>query len=92
MYGQTIKLVETAREILKAQGYFIDNLWHIDDVHLLCEEKNLPCLTNEEAMEVFNFANQSFDGEMGLNWLQLGKAVDYFVKRKQLLETSLATK
>jgi hypothetical protein len=85
MYGETIKAVEAAREILKAQGYFVDNLWHVDDVHFLCEEKNHQPVSDTEAMEIFAIANQSFDGEFGLNWKQLEKALDYYVKKKKSL-------
>jgi len=85
MYGETIKAVEAAREILKAQGYFVDNLWHVDDIHFLCEEKNHLPISDTEAMEIFALANQSFDGEFGLNWKQLENALDYYVKRKELL-------
>jgi len=85
MYGQTIRMMEVARDILKVQGYFIDNLWHVDDVHFLCEEKSLQAISDAEAMEVFALANQTFDGEFGLNWKQLENALDYYMKRKELL-------
>jgi len=83
MYGQAIKLVEAARELLKSHGYFVDNLWHVDDIHFICEEKNLPILSDDEAMEVFTIANEQFDGEFGISWPQLEKAVENYVKRKQ---------
>jgi hypothetical protein len=40
--------VEQAQEFLKEQGYFTDNLWHIEDVKC-----NFKC-TDEEAQEVLN--------------------------------------
>ncbi|MEZ5691541.1 MAG: hypothetical protein R3D71_07745 [Rickettsiales bacterium] len=79
------KAVETARELLKVNGYFVDNLWHVDDIHFICEQKNLPSLTNREAMEVFMIANEQFDGETGFSWPKLEKAIDTYFRRKELL-------
>lgn len=85
MNSKNAKVIETARELLKANGYFVDNLWHIDDIFFICEQKNLPTLTNQEAMEVFVIANEQFDGETGLSWPQLENAVDCYLRRKALL-------
>jgi hypothetical protein len=49
---------EQAKELLKKNGYYIDNLWHVDDVQQRCyctEEEAQEILdmslTNEETME-----------------------------------------
>jgi hypothetical protein len=44
----TEQQVEDAKRILKEFGYYVDNLWHIDDVHY-----NYIC-TTEEAQEVLD--------------------------------------
>jgi hypothetical protein len=75
MNSDSSKIVDAAREVLKAFGYFIDNLWHVDDVHFICEQQQLPRITNEEAMQVFIIASQQFDGETGISWPQLEKAL-----------------
>jgi hypothetical protein len=31
-YAKTQMTTDDAKEILKSKGYFVDNLWHIDDV------------------------------------------------------------
>lgn len=80
-----LKIVEAARDLLKANGYFIDNLWHVQDVHFICEQYHLPEITNEEAMEVFNIANEQFDGDAGLSWPQLEKALFTYMHRKAIL-------
>jgi hypothetical protein len=80
-----IKAVEFARELLKAHGYFVDNLWHVDDIHFICEQNSLPNLTHKEAMEVFTIANEQFDGQTGLCWPQLESAVNSYFRRKTLL-------
>jgi hypothetical protein len=42
--------IEKAKQILRDAGYFVDNLWHIDDV-----QQNYDC-TDEQAMEVLECA------------------------------------
>lgn len=42
--------VEQAKEVLKANGYFVDNLWCVDDV-----KDNYKC-SDEDAQEVLNKA------------------------------------
>jgi hypothetical protein len=42
--------IEKAKQVLRDAGYFVDNLWHIDDV-----KQNYNC-TDEEAMEVLEGA------------------------------------
>ncbi len=89
MGNKNIQIIESARELLKAYGYFVDNLWHVDDVHFLCEQKKLPKISNEEAMEVFIIANEQFDGENGLCWPQLEKALNSYLHRKALIKDIL---
>lgn len=50
--------VDQAREVLKQNGFFVDNLWHIEDVKSCyhCDDKQaqsiLECaLTNDATME-----------------------------------------
>lgn len=80
------KMVEAARELLRNSGYFVENLWHVEDVHFICEQNDLPKVTNEEAMNVFKIAQEQFDGESGLSWPQLEKALNTYLLRKALLE------
>ena len=86
MNKKDAKTIEIAKELLRAHGYFVDNLWHVDDIHFICEQKNLPTLSNEAAMEVFIIANEQFEGETGLGWPQLEKAVNCYLRRRELLE------
>jgi hypothetical protein len=79
------KIIEATRELLKSFGYFVDNLWHVKDVHFICEQQELPKITDEEAMEVFVIANRQFDGETGISWPQLEKALHMHLQRKRAL-------
>jgi len=40
--------IEQAKEVLKENGYYVDNLWHIDDV------KQHGDLSNEEAYDILD--------------------------------------
>ncbi len=86
MEPHTSKVIEATRELLKAFGYFVDNLWHVDDVHFICEQHALPRLSDEEAMEVFQIANRRFDGETGISWPQIEYAIRSFLQHKIALE------
>lgn len=87
MSTRSTKITEAARELLKSFGYFVDNLWHVEDIHFICEQRELPSITDEEAMEVFYIANQQFDGEVGLSWPQLERALRTYLHRKSMLRT-----
>lgn len=50
MANITEQQVEQAKAILKEFGYYVDNLWHIDDVHC-----NYIC-TVDEAQEILDEA------------------------------------
>lgn len=81
----TTKVIEATRDLLKAFGYFVDNLWHVDDIHFICEQQELPKITDDEAMEIFLIANQQFDGETGISWPQLEQSVHIYLQRKNVL-------
>ena len=85
MDRQSSKIIEATRELLKSYGYFVDNLWHVDDVHFISEQQQLPKLSDEEAMQVFAIANEQFDGETGISWPQLEKALYIYLQTKDAL-------
>lgn len=84
--SNTTRMVDTARDILRNSGYFVENLWHVKDIHFICEQNELPTLTDSEAMDIFTIAHAQFDGENGLSWPQLEKAVNTYLLKKALLE------
>lgn len=86
MTTEEINLVEAARHVLKAAGYYVDQLWHVDDLHFLCEQLEQDQLAPGEAEQVFNIASQHFDGESGISWPQLERALQLFRHRKQALQ------
>lgn len=46
-----VNKIEEAKKLLKDNGYYVDNLWHIDDVKSLKED-----ITEEKAQEVLDLA------------------------------------
>lgn len=55
--------INNAKEVLRQAGYFVDNLWHIQDVMLRykCDEETAmevldSALTNDAIMEQIHFA------------------------------------
>jgi hypothetical protein len=43
--------VEKAKEVLRENGFFVDNLWHVDDVKL-----RYNCDDDEQAQDILNGA------------------------------------
>lgn len=85
MQNHKTEFVEAAKELLRAAGYFVDKLWHIDDVHFICDQLGLGMLDDEEARQVFDIASETFDGECGISWPQLERALQVFLQRRKSL-------
>ena len=78
--------VETARQVLRSAGYCVDKLWHVNDLHCICEAQGLPLIDNEEAQQVFQIASEQFDGDDGLSWPKLERALRTFLHPKTMLK------
>jgi hypothetical protein len=67
--------VEKAKEVLRENGFFVDNLWHVDDVKLRynCDDDEQAqdilngALTNDATMEQIWFAIDMVATDDGLN-------------------------
>ena len=44
-------IIEQAKAVLRENGFFVDNLWHVDDVKL-----RYNCDDNEQAQDILNSA------------------------------------
>jgi hypothetical protein len=64
---------EQAKELLKKNGYYIDNLWHVDDVQQRCY------CTEEEAQEILDM---SLTNEDTIEHIQ--DAIYHFIVEKDL--------
>lgn len=64
-----LKDVKIARELLRKKGYFVDNLWHVDDVL-----QNYSC-SKEVAMEVLEKALIN-EATMEQVWLAIDDVAD----------------
>jgi len=65
--------VEQAKKVLRENGYFVDNLWHIDDVkgHYNCDDTEAQevldgALTNDATMEQIWYAIDVYAEEYDL--------------------------
>lgn len=68
--------IEKAKWILKQAGYFVDNLWHIDDVKL-----RYNCEDDEQAQDILNSALTN-DATMEQIWF----AIDYVAQNETTLK------
>jgi hypothetical protein len=66
----------------------VGNLWHVDDIHFICEQNGLPKISDREAREVFSIGSEQFDGDAGLSWPQLEKALMTYYKRHGIVAVS----
>jgi hypothetical protein len=82
----SVKLIEAARGLLQSAGYHVEHLWHVDDVHFIGEQLELEKIDDTEVREVFAIATQQFDGDTGLSWPQLEKALHLYHQRRKAVK------
>lgn len=70
---------QEAMDYLRKQGYFVQNLWQVDDVHSICKQENYPKLSDKEIIEFFDFVGNKFDPEIGITWMILRDYLEMFV-------------
>jgi hypothetical protein len=83
MKTENLNLISAAKGVLQSAGYYVDHLWHVSDVHFLCEQLEMEKLGEGEVEQVFAIASEQFDGETGLSWPQLERALQMFQHRKR---------
>ena len=86
MNTENINLIEAARAVLQAAGYYVDRLWHNNDVHFICEQLEMEKLGEHDIAQIFAIASEHFDGETGISWPQLERAIQIFQQRKQAVK------
>jgi len=60
--------IEEAKKLLEDDGYLTMGMFHKDDIHALCDEHELPTLTDKQAKEVLQLVGSKHDAEVGINW------------------------
>jgi hypothetical protein len=71
--------VEQAKETLKENGYFVDNMWQRDDV--ICQAGNMDIeLTDEQIDSVMSILSKHFDAGIGINWDSIESAIEVVIK------------
>ena len=66
--------VEQAKKVLRDKGFFVDNLWHIDDVKL-----SYDCESDEQAQAILDGALTN-DATMQQIW----EAIDVYAEEEHL--------
>ena len=66
--------VEQAKKVLRDKGFFVDNLWHIDDVKL-----SYDCESDEQAQAILDGALTN-DATMQQIW----EAIDVYAEEERL--------
>ena len=79
----TVKqFIQSSLDVLGEYGYFTQCLWHVDDIHLLCEQRGWPKLSHDEARAVFSIFAELYDGDQGMTWSKLEQAVQVYLAQQ----------
>lgn len=62
----SIKAIELAKAVLKDNGYFVDNLWHVDDV-----KEKFNC--DDEQAQAILYNSLTNEGTMEQVWFSIGE-------------------
>ncbi len=74
---------QIALDFLRERGYFVDILWHANDIKTLCEDHGWLMPDTEECQRIFGLFREEYDGENGLSWPRLETIVRrYMLTRK----------
>jgi hypothetical protein len=65
--------IEQAKSILRDAGYFVDNLWSVEDV------KSIYKCDNDVAQEILNDALTN-DGTMGQIWFAINFRINEYIE------------
>lgn len=80
---QTVqKLIASSVDVMTDAGYFTQCMWHVDDVHLLCEQRGWPALSHQEAKAVFAIFSELYEGDQGLTWAKLEQATQVYLAQQ----------
>lgn len=63
------KAIDHARQVLKENGYYVDNLWHIDDVQIKAE------CSDDEAYDILDNALQN-EATYSQIWMSIESAIE----------------
>ncbi len=72
-----INMIEQARQILKDNGYLVDNLWHTDDIMVIASDLGID-LTTEGVEIIRDMIHKSHDATIGINNEVIQCAIESF--------------
>ena len=72
--------IEKAKEVLRDAGYFIENLWHKNDIDDICIQNDISELSHKEIKEFWEYYNKNFNAEIGMNLESLEVSLIEFIE------------
>ena len=72
--------IRDARELLRKEGYFVQNLWTDQDVIEYGKDSLGYEISPEQALEIFELLGRRFDANIGVNWDMLEVVIEEFFK------------
>jgi len=79
----SLRIIEIITELLHSFGYFIGKLWHVEDIHSLCEREGWAKISDAEAMEVFVLTQERCHAATsGISRAQLEKTLRMYVESR----------
>ena len=72
--------IRDARELLRKEGYFVQNLWSTQDVIEYGKGSLGYDISEEQAIEIFDLLGRRFDATIGVNWDMLETVIEEFFK------------
>jgi len=73
--------IRDARELLRKEGYFVQNLWSTQDVIEYGKDSLGYDISEEQALEIFELLGRRFDASIGVNWDILEVIIEEFFKK-----------
>ena len=70
--------IRDARELLRKEGYFVQNLWSTQDVIEYGKDSLGYDISEEQAIEIFELLGRRFDANIGVNWEMLEVIIEEF--------------
>lgn len=62
--------IEEAKEVLRKAGYYVDNLWHVDDIRNNGSYDSSKELSDEQCLYILGDAiADSYSNEQGYEWI-----------------------
>ena len=80
------KMINGQLSSLSELGVFTHGLWSKKDIDHLCEIKNWPTITLEDATNIFELHNVFYGGNHAITWRTLADITKTYLIKQELME------